>query len=293
MNNLPWTLVVEPEQREAARLRIEKASIVGVDTEYDSFRYFREKLCLVQVSTETEVYLFDPLGSHDLSFLGGVFSNPDTIKVLHASDNDVRILHRDHGFTFTSIFDTHRAAALLGSTSLSLPTILQEYLNFELPKNKKIQRSRWDTRPLSEDQLDYAARDAACLLPLYRIMTGLLRERGLEEEAREQFDEAAAGRWREKRLAPGGFRKIEGYEDLDDEARFRLEALWRWRFEKARSTNRARFMILSDRNLVDLAREELTSLDDLVTSGLITSHQARELGEELLQVLHRSFSEHS
>lgn len=292
MNDLPWTLVVEPEQRETARLRIEEASVVGVDTEYDSFRYFREKLCLVQVSTDREVYLFDPLGPQDLSFLGGVFSNSDIIKVLHASDNDVRILHRDYDFTFSSIFDTHRAAALLGSTFLSLPAILKEYLNLELSKNKKIQRSRWDTRPLSDLQLDYAARDAACLLPLYRTMAGLLRERGLEEEARGQFDEVAAGRWREKRLVPGGFRKIEGYEDLDDEARFRLEALWRWRFEKARSTNRARFMILSDKNLVDLAREEVTSLDNLATSGLITSHQAREFGEELLQVLHRSCSEY-
>lgn len=285
MENLPWMLVNDSAKIAEARSHIEAATLIGVDTEYDSFRYFKEKLCLVQVATDSRVYLFDPLAEYDFSFLGCVFENSGIIKVLHACDNDVRILNRDYGFVFSSLFDNHRAAELLGSTALSLPAVLEEYLGEVLPKNKMIQRSRWDRRPLTEDQLTYAASDAACLVPLYRAMVPLLRERGLDKEARRLFDEIAAGRWRDKKLTPGGYRKIEGYEDLDEAARRRLEALWRWRFEKARATNRARFLILSDQNLVNLARRGPRTLEELSSLGLFSDHRFGEYGPELLRVL--------
>jgi ribonuclease D len=46
MNNR-WILVNNARSREAARRDLLAASQIGLDTEYDSFRYFREKLCLV------------------------------------------------------------------------------------------------------------------------------------------------------------------------------------------------------------------------------------------------------
>lgn len=285
MTSLPWTLVDEPRSCERAREEIGRASIIGVDTEYDSFRYFREKLCLLQVSTDAMVYLFDPLGSEDFSFLGLLFEDPKILKILHAGDNDMRFLHRDYGFVFNTIFDTHRAAALLGSTALSLPGVLQDYLGLDVKKEKKIQRSRWDIRPLQEKQLAYAAGDAACLIPLYRVLEAGLREWGLEGAASEAFREIAAGRWREKALSPRGHERIKGFEGLDEAGRERLKGLYRWRFEWARRTNRARFMILSDQDLVKLAERGPRSLETLAASDLLSKHQLKELGEELVRVL--------
>jgi len=285
MNRLPWILVSNNAGSREARSRIESATVLGVDTEYDSFRYFREKLCLIQVSTDSVVFLFDPFEESDFGFLGDVFQNPDVIKVLHACDNDVRILHRDYGFTFSSLFDTQRAASLLGSEALSLSAVLLEYLNFELPKSKKIQRSRWDLRPLEEEQLEYAARDAGVLVPLYRVMTRLLEDRGLADEVQRISSEIAGGRWREKTLSKHGYMKIEGYEDLDEAARRRLKILYRWRFEKAQSTNKARFMILSDQALLDIARRGDEFVADPAAVNVLTHHQLSELGDELLDVL--------
>ncbi|OPL12830.1 MAG: hypothetical protein AVO39_03975 [delta proteobacterium MLS_D] len=285
MNGLSWILVSDHAGLEEARFRIASAAVLGVDTEYDSFRYFREKLCLIQVSTDSMIYLFDPLGEDEFGFLGDLFQNPDVIKVLHACDNDVRILNRDYGFTFSSLFDTQRAASLLGSEALSLSAVLLEYLNFELPKSKKIQRSRWDLRPLDEEQLEYAARDAGVLIPLYRVMNRLLEEHSLADEAQRIFSEMADGRWREKTLSEHGHMKIEGYQDLDEAARRRLRLLYRWRFEKARSTNKARFMILSDQALLDIAGRGDEFMADPAAAGVLTRHQLNELGDELLDVL--------
>ncbi|MDO9514589.1 MAG: ribonuclease D [Syntrophales bacterium] len=137
-----WILVDNAHKREMAQRDMLSARYIGMDTEYDSFRYFREKLCLIQISTESRVYIFDPLLDVDLSFLGEVFANPATVKIIHACDNDVRLLGRDYGFRFANIFDTYRAASLLGFTPLSLKAIMEECLGVELTKTKKIQRSR-------------------------------------------------------------------------------------------------------------------------------------------------------
>ena len=91
-----------------------KSVSLSIDTEYDSFRYFREVLCLIQIRAHDATYIFDPLDKLDISFLGKYFADRKIVKVLHAADNDIRLLRRDYGFEFKNIFDTHRAAHILG-----------------------------------------------------------------------------------------------------------------------------------------------------------------------------------
>ena len=49
--NHRWTLVETPAQLAKAEKSIRAAGMIALDTEYDSFRYFRDKLCLIQVQT--------------------------------------------------------------------------------------------------------------------------------------------------------------------------------------------------------------------------------------------------
>jgi ribonuclease D len=58
-----------------AKENIGNSSIICVDTEYDSFRYFREILCLIQIDAGGRTYIFDPLGKLDFSFLGTIFKD--------------------------------------------------------------------------------------------------------------------------------------------------------------------------------------------------------------------------
>jgi ribonuclease D len=170
-----WTFVDTPANLAKAKKSIRAAAMIALDTEYDSFRYFRDKLCLLQVQTGKRTWLIDPLAADlDLSFFGDVLIDPNVLKIFHAGDNDIRILKRDYGFAFRNIFDTHRAASLLGFRQLALSTLLETQLGINL--EKKMQRSRWDIRPLSEEQLDYAARDTAHLPDLYRKLDEELRE---------------------------------------------------------------------------------------------------------------------
>ncbi|NPV04355.1 MAG: ribonuclease D [Syntrophaceae bacterium] len=281
-----WLWVDAKQKLSKVRDDIEGSPVIAIDTEYDSFRYFREKLCLLQIGTEQRIYLIDPLDTAmDLSFLGGVFANPNQVKVIHAGDNDIRILNRDYGFEFANVFDTHRAACLLGSNHLSLSSVIEQYLGLRLEKPKKMQRSRWEKRPLTEDQLHYAVEDTQHLIPLYRRLNAEIEAKGLQWQAARAFEGIAAVRWSEKKFNLRGYRGIPGYDTLSAEKKRRLRDLYRWRFRKAQETNTARFMILSDQDLFDIAKTDSLSLDGLVRSGGLSPKKAKIYGKEILGIL--------
>jgi ribonuclease D len=279
-----WVFVNTPAKLAKAEKSIRSTPVIALDTEYDSFRYFREKLCLLQIQAGERTWLIDPLAEGlDLSFLGDVLIDPEILKIFHAGDNDIRILKRDYDFTFRNIFDTHRAASLLGFRQLALTTLLEIHLGVKL--EKKMQRSRWDIRPLSEEQLDYAALDTAHLPGLYRVLDAELHEKGLEKEAKHHFVGLTAVVWRPKALDRVGHRKLPGYGQLTSEQKERVRQLYRWRFEKADEINRACFMLLPDPQLVALARLEAASLATLAGPGLLSAEGSHRFGPELLKIL--------
>ena len=278
-----WMFVNTPAKLAKAEKSIRSAPVIALDTEYDSFRYFRDKLCLLQVQTGERTWLIDPLAALDLSFIGDVLIDPDILKIFHAGDNDIRILKRDYAFAFRNIFDTHRAASLLGFRQLALSTLLESLLGVTL--EKKMQRSRWDIRPLSEEQLDYAALDTAHLPDLYRKLDAELHEKGLEKEAKRLFVGLTAVAWRPKALDRLGHRKLPGYGQLTSGQKERLRLLYRWRFEKAKEINRACFMLLPDPQLVALARLKAASLQTMTGRGLLSVESAHRFGPEILKIL--------
>jgi len=279
-----WIFVNTPAKLAKAEKSIRSAPVIALDTEYDSFRYFREKLCLLQIQAGERTWLIDPLAEGlDLSFLGDVLIDPDILKIFHAGDNDIRILKRDYAFAFRNIFDTHRAASLLGFRQLALSTLLESLLGVTL--EKKMQRSRWDIRPLSEEQLDYAALDTAHLHDLYRKLDVELREKGLEKEAKRLFVGLTAVAWRPKALDRLGHRKLPGYGQLTSGQKERLRLLYRWRFEKAKELNRACFMLLPEPQLAALARLEAASLQTMTGPGLLSADGLNRFGPEILKIL--------
>ena len=250
-----WLLVDTPKKLQCAIDDFKRAKILSIDTEYDSFRYFKEILCLIQIHANTTTYVFDPLNDLDLSFLGKYFGNQQIVKILHAADNDIRLLKRDYKFDFKNIFDTHRAALLLGFKQLSLEKMITQFVGVELKKSKKIQRSRWDNRPLTEEQLEYAVQDVIYLPALYEKQSAELDIKNLKDAAGEDFAKIAAANWQEKIINRHGHSKIKGYYCLNEEQIELFKKLYAWRFHRAKDENRAVFMFLPDKKLLELAQD--------------------------------------
>lgn len=277
--NTQWQLIDTPQSAKHAAVKIQNAPLLAIDTEYDSFRYFREKLCLIQIFTSETTLIIDPRAGLDLSFLAGPFKDNMIVKIMHAADNDIRLLKRDYDFEFENIFDTHRTAMLLGYRQLSLETVIREFLNIELNKNKKIQRSRWDIRPLTDEQLTYAVRDVTLLPALYEKQLAALREQGLESAAADAFEKIAACNWQERNFDRCGYTKIKGFCDMDTGRKKLLKMLYLWRFEKARETDCAIFMLLPDDKLAKLVQN---SAD---IRKILSPEKYRRYGKDLEQII--------
>lgn len=253
--NTKWVLVDTQNKLLKAVDDFERAKILSIDTEYDSFRYFREKLCLIQIYARDTVYIFDPLDHLNLAFLGQYFNHQRILKILHAADNDIRLLKRDYGFHFRHIFDTHRAAMILGFQQLSLEKMIKEFVGVELKKNKKIQRSRWDNRPLTGEQLEYAAQDVLYLPALYEKQLSALEFKKLNGAAESAFARIAETDWQEKTFNRQGYKRVKGYDGLSQDEKELFKKLYIWRFHRAKAENRAIFMFLSDSNLLGLVQD--------------------------------------
>jgi ribonuclease D len=138
---------------------------------------------------------------------------------------------------------------------------------------------------LSEEQIRYAVSDTNYLMDLYATLNARLIEQGLDKYAIETFNKITSARWTDKTLNPEGYQKIKGCENLDVIQKARLKALFRWRFEKARETNTARFMILSDKNLLDLSREGITTISSLKEAGILSQQKVRTYGSDITAIL--------
>ena len=277
--NTNWLLVNTPETAKRAAEHLRQASLLGIDTEYDSFRYFREKLCLIQIYAKPTTYVIDAMAQLDLSFLARPLKSKSVVKILHAADNDIRLLKRDYGFEFKNIFDSHRAAMLLGFHQLSLEKMIKEFLGVELKKSKKMQRSRWDQRPLTDEQLAYAVQDVTLLPALYEKQRAGLREKGLEKAAVEAFAKIAAASWQERIFDRRGYSKIKGYYALAREQRELIKKLYAWRFEQAKKVNCAVFMFLPDEKLAEM----VLNRDHL--QEILSPEKYRRYGSDLERIL--------
>jgi len=267
----------------AGRLR-EVAAILGsqqelaVDLEMDSLHHYREKVCLIQVSTRRDNWLIDPLALGDLSPLASVLGNPDIRIVMHGADYDIRSLHRDFGLEVVNLFDTMIASRFLGIAEFGLAALLKARFGVEL--NKKYQKADWSQRPLSSEMSAYAAADTAYLLPLHDQLHSELVGRGavpwLEEECRLVCQARVTEKEGPLFLSCKGAGKLKGRKLAA------LEALLCMRDRYASALDRPPFKVLPADALLTIAEQMPATLAELSGVKGITERLIQRYGTDIL-----------
>ena len=174
-----YKLVTDAAGLAEAAKTLQGAETVGVDVETTGLNPREGRMRLLQLATGAETFVVDAFEVEDLSPLKEILED-GPVKILQNAKFDYAFLYAEHGISLSPIFDTMLAAQLLAggdqSPSFSLEAIAERYVGVELDKDAR--RQDWSGR-LSAEQLEYAARDAAVLLPLREKLAGELEEDGL------------------------------------------------------------------------------------------------------------------
>jgi ribonuclease D len=164
--------------------QLRQASELGADLEFDQNRHtYGFTLCLIQLSDGHTCYIIDPFGLKDLQPVFDLMEDPGIVKIFHHSNNDL-LLFSKLGCKPRQILDTDVAAKIINYEKTSLASVMAE--EFGVTIDKAMQASNWNRRPLTEEQIRYAALDVQYLRPLKERLVGKVKALGrlhwLEEE---------------------------------------------------------------------------------------------------------------
>ena len=237
--------------------RASEYDYVTVDTEFLRETTYWPRLCLLQVATDDEAVLVDPLADGlSLSPFLALLANAEVRKVFHAARQDIEIFVKLTGKVPENIFDTQIAASVCGfGDSVSYDNLVRSVTGVELDKSSRF--TDWSARPLSEKQCVYALADVTHLRDIYKHLV-------------DQVEKTGRWDWVEDELSV--LRSIDTYVVQPENAWERLRAklnrprdvaalqqLAAWREKRAQDSDQPRSRVLKDDALIELAMQRPTA----------------------------------
>ena len=142
-------------------------TIITLDTEFERRYTYFSKLSLIQIGVSIdELYVVDAFKIVDISAIKKILFNPQIKKVIHSLYQDIEIFYHLFKEVPVNLYDTQSAAEAIGmGRSISYFDLVKHVCNVVL--NKEMQKCDWMKRPLTEEQLEYAAFDVQFLFPIY------------------------------------------------------------------------------------------------------------------------------
>ena len=264
---------------------------LGIDTEFMSEGRYRALLCLVQVVVEapaepagTRIILIDALGADDVRALAELIADPAIEVVLHAARQDVAILRRAWSTEVTNIFDTQIAAGFAGGSAQGgYGNLIGAFLGRRVGKTASY--TRWDARPLTSEQLSYAAEDVAHLLQLADELQRRLRDSGRLDWAREECRRLESAT--DERDPDTAWERLPRVGQLDPQARAVARELAAWRERTASAEDRPVNSVLADPALVEIAKRQPANARSLEHIRGVHSSTIRRRAEGILDAIAR------
>ena len=249
--NAHFSYITNPESLHQLCEKIAAQKLVAFDTEFVAEDSYRPELCLVQVATEDEIAIIDPYTCTDLNPFWESLIDPETTVIVHAGREETLFCYRATKKLIPKLFDIQIAAAFLGfEYPASYGNLVHRFTGMVLDKEET--RSDWRNRPLSNQQLQYAAQDVRDLPRLFRTLSQHLLKQDrlswLDEETRRRQEELAEFESNESWF------RISGIQALSGNSLSIVRSLWNWRDLKAKERDVPPRKVLRDDLLVELAR---------------------------------------
>ena len=202
--------------------------------------------------------------------------------MLHAGRQDVAILRRVWHTEINNIFDTQIAAGFAGaSAQTGYGNLLGAMLGRRVGKTASY--TRWDARPLTAEQLGYAAEDVAHLLELADEIQRRLAASGRLEWAREECRRLESAT--DERDPYTAWERLPRVGQLDPRARAVARELAAWRERTASAQDRPVGSVLPDPALVELAKRRPSDLKALEQIRGLHPPTIKRRGEAILAAI--------
>jgi len=192
-----FRVIKTPDDLRNAVETLSNQPVVGLDTETTDLDPFTSRLRLIQLATPDLVYIVDLDAFRDGDFsknvalapLRRLLEAPRPIKIAHNAKFDAKFIKHNLGIDLGGLFDTLLASQLVSAGDIEerhgLGAVAERYLDEAVDKTERL--SNWEFE-LSEAQLEYAARDAAVLLPLRDRLIERLKSESLVKVAQLEFE---------------------------------------------------------------------------------------------------------
>ena len=259
---------------------------VTIDTEFLRETTYWPKLCLVQLATDDDAILVDPLAEGiSLEPLFELLADPDIVKVFHAARQDVEIFVNLTGKVPQNLFDTQIAASVCGyGDSASYDSLVHAIVGLRIDKSSRF--TNWSARPLTEKQMDYALADVTHLRDIYKRLVADIAKSGRgdwvadENRVLQSIDTYVLkpeDAWRRVKA------RLNRPRDLAA-----LKELAAWREKRAQDNNQPRGRILKDDAIGELAIQRPASPADFDKLRAVPKGYGRSnMGAEILAIIEK------
>ena len=203
---------------------------------------------------------------------------------MHAGRQDIAILRRTWKTDVRNVFDTQLAAGFIGfGNQESYESLVRKVLGVRLKGAEGF--TKWDHRPLTAQQLEYAGDDARLLLALGDRIEQRLEERGRLAWAREEC--RALEDSTDERDPDRVFERLPRMGRLGEAARAVARELVEWRELTASGVDRPPGYVLPDHALIELARRAPSDRAGLEQIRGLPAQTLHRRGDELLKAIAR------
>lgn len=270
---------------------LDGVSALAIDTEFVRETTYYPKLSLIQIASVDDPSLYaciDCVAIKTWQPLFALLSHPDVWKVFHSASQDMEVFYNKFYTEFglpTPVLDTQIAASFLGYTAqIGYADLIDQELDVQLSKTQT--RTNWLRRPLTAEQLQYAADDVIYLAELYPKLIDKLNA-----QQRLTFvlqDSAALLQPEQYQSQPEAWHRLRRVDKLPSTARRFLPDLYAWREHMAVELDRPRRWIISDQALLNLAEQTdaLSVVDQPTVRTLV--NRALESGHDFLAEQHQT-----
>ncbi|MGA6135592.1 ribonuclease D [Acinetobacter dispersus] len=261
--------------------QMEQCSVYALDTEFIKVDTLYPKLGVCQINLNGQIVLLDGASLDFTEFWPKIFAAQQN--VFHACSEDIDLIyHYADQKPLNNVFDTQVALAFLGhGLQVSYQNALKTCLNIEIEKDQT--RSDWLARPLTQEQMCYAANDVIYLTKLADTLKNDLKVKGLYQYVLEDCQNLTKEIAIETPLA-------ELYTDIGNYRHSRrelmqLQQLSIWREQITKALNQPRSFILRNSTMIDLVEKNPRNNFQLARIKDIRPNIVREHGKMILDLL--------